>query len=196
MLDDAYFNGYAKLLGMTTSMVYVSLCRFVDKSQTCFPSQKLIAEKLGLNPRTVMDKVKILTDWNIIRKQKVKSKKGKWCNNVYVLLDKGEWNKPPAEKLHMETTCRNPAKPPAVSQHIKGIYIEGNNNRVVVEKNKLIKKVSSWAYERASTTPSCSREAFEKSVAAAIDRSGEAAVKKCYEVETNAISFLRNIKLV
>ena len=88
MVDDIYLNGYARHLGTTASMVYISLCRHADKEQSAFPSQKLIAEELGINERIVMYKIKLLSDWNIIRKEKSKNSSGKWLNNTYFLVDK------------------------------------------------------------------------------------------------------------
>jgi biotin operon repressor len=93
-LDDAYLNGYAKYLGALATAVYISLCRHADKEQTCFPSQKKIAEEHGMTDRTVRTKIKDLTDWNIIRVESVRSKGGIFMSSIYFLLDKSEWKRP------------------------------------------------------------------------------------------------------
>lgn len=93
-VDDEYLNGYARYLGTTASMVYISLCRHASKEQTAYPSQKLIAEELGINERIVSQKIKQLEVARLIRIDKVKRKDGTWLNNLYTLLDKTEWRKP------------------------------------------------------------------------------------------------------
>lgn len=92
-MDDAYLNGYAKHLGAIATAVYLSLCRHADKEQTCFPSQKKIAEEHGLTDRTVRTKIKDLVSWNIVRVESVRAKGGTFLSSVYFLLDKSEWKK-------------------------------------------------------------------------------------------------------
>ncbi len=104
VLDDAYLNGFAKLLDPTTTVVYLSLCRHADKEQTSFPSQKLIAEEHNIHPQTVKRKIKKLVTLNIIRIEKIKSKDGKWLNNTYYLVDKSEW----ADPRGIQSTSRSP----------------------------------------------------------------------------------------
>ena len=66
-VDDAYLNGYAKLCGISATGVYMILCRHASKDQSCFPSKKTIAEKLGISERSVYTAVKVLENWNIIK---------------------------------------------------------------------------------------------------------------------------------
>ena len=63
-----------------------------------------------------------------------------------------------------------------------------NNN------NTLVEKIVKWAYGNARVQPSCTKEAFRKSLQVALDRVGELKVKRYFEQENNAISFLKNIK--
>lgn len=93
-IDDEYLNGYARYLGTTASMVYISLCRHASKEQTAYPSQKLIAEEIGANERIVSQKIKLLEQYRLIKIEKVKRQDGTWLNNLYTLLDKTEWRKP------------------------------------------------------------------------------------------------------
>lgn len=93
-IDDEYLNGYARYLGATASMVYISLCRHASKQQQAYPSQKLIAEELGINERIVSQKIRLLEQARLISIDKVKRKDGTWLNNLYTLLDKTEWRKP------------------------------------------------------------------------------------------------------
>lgn len=120
MLDDVYLNGYAKYLGTTASMVYISLCRHADKEQKSFPSQELIGEELGINSRVVMRKIASLEDWNIISKKRTRNKEGKWIYNTYYLLDKSEWRKPPTQNVQMdEPPTQKVPKPPTQNMYIK-----------------------------------------------------------------------------
>lgn len=105
-LDDAYLNGYARYLKPTATAVYLSLCRHVDKEQSCFPAEETIAEEHGICVRTVISKIKLLQQWSIIRLEKVRSRKGKWLNNTYYLLDKSQWKQPSANSAPGLSKCK------------------------------------------------------------------------------------------
>jgi len=98
MVDDIYLNGYARHLGPTASIIYVALCRHADKEQECFPSQEILAEKLNVGLRTVVDKIALLKDWNLIKIHRERTEGGKWLRNTYSLLDKSVWKKLPSAK--------------------------------------------------------------------------------------------------
>lgn len=210
LVDDLYLNGYARHLGASASMVYLSLCRHSGREQRCFPSERLIAEEVGLHERTVLEKIKDLEEWGLIKKDKMRSDKGTWLNNVYYLLDKSEWKplpcdtgshgQPGEEKLHMVTRCINSAKPGEEKLHIKGTHKKGTHNnsdeKENVENNveNFVYKSLKWAYGRANGQPDCPKLAFEKSVRRAINEHGLEAVHDKFEYEDNAIQFLYNIK--
>lgn len=63
-----------------------------------------------------------------------------------------------------------------------------------LKDDPFVEKISRWAYERASTPPSCSKEAFKRSVLVAIQRVGAERVRKSFEKEDNSIRFLTTIK--
>ena len=127
MLDDAYLNGYARILGAYATVVYLSLCRHADKEQSCFASQKLIAQEHNIGERTVRDKMRILEEWNIIKTDRVRGGDGKWLNNTYFLVDKDEWKKPEATVAYGSpeaTDCNNQRQPlPHKETHIKETHI-------------------------------------------------------------------------
>ncbi len=87
IVDDAYLNGFARLLGPYASMVYFTLCRHADSRQLCFPSISLIAQKVGISERQVIRCIQKLQDYNIIRIEK----RPRHNANVYHLLDKTQW---------------------------------------------------------------------------------------------------------
>ncbi len=102
-LDNQYLNGYAKHLGATASLVYISLCRHVDnKTQTAFPSMELIAEELGMQRAAISRAIKSLAEWKIIDIKEGYDKKTKRRkNNIYTLTKKTEWvQKPCNNTLH------------------------------------------------------------------------------------------------
>jgi hypothetical protein len=96
-IDDEYLNGYAKLCGVFGTAVYNSLCRHASKDQECFPSIELIAEQHNIGRSSVLRGLKKLKEWKIILVKKEKDEKTKrQKNNVYVLLDKSQWNPKPS----------------------------------------------------------------------------------------------------
>ena len=95
-IDNDYLNGYAKIFGAIGTAIYISLCRHADQHQKCFPSQKLISEELNISERTIRKYIDLFEKYNLISKEKIRNKEGKWLNNLYWLLDKTEWKKPEA----------------------------------------------------------------------------------------------------
>lgn len=186
--DNVYLNSYAKHLDPFATAIYFSLCRHADKEQLCFPSQQLLAQEHNIGRRTVVEKLQLLEKWNIIKRKKVRSKKGKWLNNTYYLLDKSEWRKLPcATPAHGSTKCRK--LPNHVQElHIKDTHIEG------YPYNSIVEKITKWAYGRALGTPSCLPASFEKSVRVAIKNIGEEKVADIFSRSDNAIAFLKEIK--
>ncbi len=87
VIDDKFLNGYARFLGVYCVGTYSSLCRYANKEQKCWPSEKRIAKELSIGKNKVIDSIKYLEFWQIIRKQRV----GKQATNRYFLLDKKCW---------------------------------------------------------------------------------------------------------
>lgn len=120
-LDNEYLNGYARFLGSSCTVVYLSLCRHSDnQTQTCFPSMKLIAEENGISRDTVMRAVKKLEEWNIIKVEKSKKEDGTQANNQYTLLAKKVWkSKPSSIEQHGQPSSKN---------KVSRVAPEGHNN--------------------------------------------------------------------
>ncbi len=135
MVDDAYLNGYAKILGTTTSMVYFAICRSADKEQIAFPSQDYIAEKLGVHRVTINRHVKKLIEWNIIRIEKIRNHKGKFLHNTYFLLDKSEWqNHHVTPPLHGQTHVTPVHDSMYHQSYNKGTHNKGTHSLSTVNK--------------------------------------------------------------
>lgn len=105
-LDNEYLNGYARLLGASCTVVYLSLCRHADNNtQQCFPSMKLIATENGISTKTVERATKKLEEWGIICVQRGKKEDGTQANNIYILTAKKTWkSKPTDNKSHGSPT--------------------------------------------------------------------------------------------
>ncbi len=124
MVDDVYLNGYARHLGVTTSMVYISLCRHVDRDQYAFPSQTKIAEELNISKRTVINSIATLKKWNLISVERERTER-KWARNSYFLLDKTVWKKPSSATIAPEPPSANDDIHQVQPLHTKDTHIEG-----------------------------------------------------------------------
>lgn len=69
-----------------------------------------------------------------------------------------------------------------------------DNKDITTEDEGLVKRIVQWAYNRSPNTPSISPESYKKSVLKAIEINGPDFVSNQFQNETNAISFLVNIK--
>ena len=97
-MDDEYLNGYAKLCGPWSTLVYVSLCRHAGKGEEAFPSIELLASELAISEPTVLKGIKNLEKWEIIFVKREKDKKTKrQKKNIYVLIDKSYWKPKPGK---------------------------------------------------------------------------------------------------
>jgi len=95
-IDDAYLNGWAKLCGAYTTAVYCSLCRHANfYSQECFPSIQLISDELNISKKRVKKSIGTLRAYKIINVSQEKDERGRFKNNVYILLDKSKWSQSP-----------------------------------------------------------------------------------------------------
>jgi hypothetical protein len=77
--------------------VYMVLCRHASKDQECFPSKKLIADRLTISERSVYNAIKILEAHNIIEVDcQGRKADGTYQNLTYILPDKTVWKTPSA----------------------------------------------------------------------------------------------------
>ena len=99
-LDDEFFNGYVRILGPSALCVYCSLCRHANKEQKAWPSQRRIAQELHISKPTVVEWIKVLEYFRIIKKVRI----GRQCVNRYYLLDKKVWRRDWEVMLHELTS--------------------------------------------------------------------------------------------
>ena len=102
VINDAYLDSYARVLGITASAVYMSLCRHANRNQECFPSQELIAREHNISPRSVKRAIQRLKEANMILIRRERLSHGRGRNNVYVLLDRGQES--PTKETHKKDT--------------------------------------------------------------------------------------------
>ena len=87
IMDDKFLNGYARFTGIYAVGVYSSLCRHANKEQASWPSIEKISEELTIGRKKVIESIKYLEFWQIVKKERT----GKRCNNRYYLVDKKFW---------------------------------------------------------------------------------------------------------
>lgn len=148
VVDDLYLNGYAKVLGPIGTAIYLSLCRHVDRNESCFPSEQRIAEQHGISARSVRKYLHLLERLRLIAVERRRAESGGFLNNVYHLLDKSEWL-PPAELdsgasgttfRHQRKTSAEPAENDSRNQRnhlpLKGTHVKGTQEKGLVARPK------------------------------------------------------------
>jgi hypothetical protein len=135
-VDDAYYNGYARITGWAAALVYFALCRHADKTQESFPSLDSIAEHYGISRRTTVNAIQRLQLHHIIVKSRTKNAKGQWLRNTYVLLDKKHWLTEPCASgacgLHVHVVPRPGARSDQDQVHVlhaKETHRKGTHRR-------------------------------------------------------------------
>jgi DNA-binding transcriptional ArsR family regulator len=70
-IDRSILHSYGQKLKASGIAVYNALASFANfKTQTCFPTQEAIAQLIGLSPRTVRRKVKLMIELGLTRVEK------------------------------------------------------------------------------------------------------------------------------
>lgn len=136
-LDNEYLNGYAKHLGVYCTAVYISLCRHANnKTQTCFPSMKLIAQENAMSTKTVERATKTLEEWNIVSIHRSRKDDGTQANNIYTLTSKNVWkNKPTDYKSHGNS--QEPTDSHDQSRQTVVLHNNTNINKTNISKQSL-----------------------------------------------------------
>ncbi len=141
-IDDVFYDdGYMGELTSTPSSVYTALCRHVDRKQECYPSIRKIAKKLKLSGRQVIRALKRLEALGLIKTVKRQGRV-----NVYILLDKKEWEKLKTSDTHVTSDAHvtrgvTPmSQPPVTPMSHKGNTIEGYTLKDKARRFKIIPK--------------------------------------------------------
>ena len=92
IIDNEVILLKAKEIGTTALAVYITLVYHSDRNQESFPSQDTIAEELGISRDTVIEKIKVLEQQNMISITQTRAEgTGKFLHNIYTLLDFTVW---------------------------------------------------------------------------------------------------------
>ncbi len=130
-IDDKYLNGYSKYLGLSTLAVYASLSRHSEyHTQSSFPSEKLIADEHSITERSVRLAIRKLKLLNIIKVERERTAKGKWLNNIYILIDKSEWKEPEEIKALWVSRGNKRHKPEEIKDKTRGTDAPIKDNTV------------------------------------------------------------------
>lgn len=68
--DKAIVQKYVPKIGIMGFTVYSFLASLADSNQSCFPSQKYIAESIGCSRSTVNRTIKVLVKYELVRKER------------------------------------------------------------------------------------------------------------------------------
>lgn len=162
VVDDLYLDEYAKIIGTAGTLVYFSLCRYANKDQEAWPAQETIATKLGISVRSVREGLKRLKEINIIDVDRERTEKGKWLNNIYILLDKSQWKQPEAARdlwisQRQKTTKTRGSQRPTKETHIKETHnmsdkptdwnLEKEIEKLKQDKRRHIQIIGLWIKE-------------------------------------------------
>jgi biotin operon repressor len=69
-IDKIIIQEYVPKIGTIGFIVYSFLASLADSNQSCFPSQKYIAERLGCSRSTVNKNIKVLVKYGLIKKER------------------------------------------------------------------------------------------------------------------------------
>jgi hypothetical protein len=95
VVDNVFVNRIAHFCKPAAICVYLSLCRHANnKTQECFPSEKLIAQENGIGISTVKKSIKKLEKLNLVFVHRSRRMNGTRNVNIYTLLDVREWEYP------------------------------------------------------------------------------------------------------
>lgn len=139
-INSEYVDKYMSFLGVFTSSVYICLCRHADNtSQTCFPSMKLIAEKLGISTKSVERATKVLEECGFLLIDRSKKEDGTQANNIYTLLSQDNWHIPTdSDTIGTDRLpCTQPTDSDDVSRQTGVLhnYTHNNNTHLTILKD-------------------------------------------------------------
>lgn len=91
MYVDAVHSGFLADIGDENWRTLCVIASFMNAKGECYPTQELIAQRLGVSRQTANKRVKRLLDyrWNgnaVINAVRKRSEKGKWENTRYTVL--------------------------------------------------------------------------------------------------------------
>lgn len=162
--DNEAVDEMIQIIGHSAFAVYCVISRHSDKNGEAFPSQETIAKKAGLHRETVIEKIKILEEANMIKVDQTKETgTGKWLHNTYTLLDRAVWIK----SRHGKIPTRVEAESVSVNSdtnntHVLTTPIEKNGKyQTPIRKEDRVQKIGGY-YQRPQSTRPLKENSFKK----------------------------------
>ncbi len=120
LVDDVMIDSFARVIGPIAYAVYGVLCRHAGADQQSHPSIATIAEKVDIDPKTVIKGLYILEICHCIEVERPRGR----CN-IYHLLDKKAWAIPALDVIHPWTTSTGVPDTPMDHVHMSTTSTSG-----------------------------------------------------------------------
>jgi len=173
--------------------LYLFMKRIAGEKGLCFASHQTLARMSGVSRPTISRTIKKLLKRGWIKEVGVRQAKTHPVKE-YQVVDLWRMN----VEFYKNDKIRKPQnqslekiRKPQNQRYVKKHIVEEDP---IEEEQHTVEKITKWAYERASTPPSCNKTSFAKSVEIAIKRIGIDPVMSVFRESTNAIQFLKDIK--
>ena len=92
-VDDEFVDTYARIVGPMAALAYMALCRHANREQEAWPAIDRIAERMGVNARSIRRGIQQLERHNVISVIRGKDEMNRRKVNVYLLMDRSVWGK-------------------------------------------------------------------------------------------------------
>lgn len=179
--------------------LYLDMKRMAGEDGLCFMTEATMCKRNGIGEKQLHKSLKYLLDHKWIEFTGTSEGKTRPIK-TYKIIDIWKINseyykskKIVAESgVSSEKAKDSRQKQDKIVAESRGIL--RTNIKEELTTTDVVKRINRWAYTRASTPPSCTPEAFNRSVRLAISRVGEGRVIKVFEDSENAIQFLVDIK--
>lgn len=135
-VDDEYMNGWARILGPHTTVVYFDLCRHANTEQKAWPSIERLASRLRMTKPTVIKALKELEACSIVGIIRGKDSGGHQAVNVYVLIDKSVWKKEAPSKRRLPGTGSTSSLPPGKPAGSTTFTVRSPDRRINTNEGK------------------------------------------------------------
>lgn len=131
--NDAYEAG----LGVYGLAIYCLLKRYANSNGVCYPSQELLAKKLGISRQTVLKYINVLIRRNILGAVKVeRSPGGRWKSNTYRINYPQLWDTHRVQEVDKVVRLSNSSQSQSdLHDHVKQFNTNNNQEEQEIMSN-------------------------------------------------------------